>query len=62
MTDRSTQVLQLIANGYHQKEIARILFLSLETVKWHLKAIRRKLSALTTSHAVAIALREGIIQ
>ncbi|MDX5626915.1 MULTISPECIES: LuxR C-terminal-related transcriptional regulator [unclassified Brenneria] len=43
LTEREQQLLQLIADGYSNKGIARSLGISVETVKWHLKQVYEKL-------------------
>lgn len=43
LTEREHQTLQLIADGFSNKEIARALGISAETVKWHLKQLYEKL-------------------
>ncbi|MCG8707801.1 helix-turn-helix transcriptional regulator [Brenneria sp. 4F2] len=43
LTEREQQMLQLIADGYSNKGIARSLGISVETVKWHLKQVYEKL-------------------
>ncbi|PWC12383.1 helix-turn-helix transcriptional regulator [Brenneria roseae subsp. americana] len=43
LTEREQQTLQLIADGYSNKGIARSLGISVETVKWHLKQVYEKL-------------------
>lgn len=45
LTEREQQTLHLIADGYSNKSIARSLGISVETVKWHLKQLYRKLQA-----------------
>ena len=57
LTPRQLEILQLIAAGETTTEIARRLFLSPETVRWHVKAILRKLKARTRAEAAA-CLRE----
>jgi DNA-binding NarL/FixJ family response regulator len=57
LTPRQLEILQLIAAGETTGEIADRLFLSPETVRWHVKAILRKLKARTRAEAAA-ALRE----
>ena len=61
LTDREFEVLQLIADGLANREIAERLFLSEETVKSHVKTLLEKLHARSRAHAVAIALRDGVI-
>ena len=58
---REIEVLQLIANGLGNREIARTLYVSEETVKTHVQRLLRKLSATSRAHAVAIAIRDGLI-
>jgi len=60
LTPRQLEILQLIAAGETTTEIARRLFLSPETVRWHVKAILRKLKARTRAEAAA-ALREVMV-
>ena len=62
LTHRNLEVLQLIADGYSAKEISAKIYLSYQTTKRHLSRIRKALGAKSTTHAVAIAIREGIIE
>jgi len=57
LTPRQLEILRLIAAGHTTAEIASGLYLSPETVRWHVKAILRKLNARTRAEAAA-ALRE----
>ena len=52
---------QLLADGMSNADVAEKLFISQETVKSHVRHILAKLEADTRTHAVAIALREAII-
>ncbi|MFD8499096.1 response regulator transcription factor [Amycolatopsis sp. NPDC059657] len=61
LSRREYQVLQLIAEGLENSGIAKLLFLSVETVRTHVKSILRKLSARDRTHAVTIAFRSGIL-
>ena len=61
LTSRETQILTYIAEGNSNKEIARILDISEQTIKNHMSAILRKLNANDRAHAVALALRNGWI-
>jgi DNA-binding NarL/FixJ family response regulator len=61
VSSREIEVLQLIANGLGNREIARVLFVSDETVKTHVQRVLRKLNANGRAHAVAIAIRHGLI-
>lgn len=58
---REYQVLQLIAEGMENAAIAKALFLSVETVRTHVKSILRKLGARDRTHAVTIAFRTGLL-
>ncbi len=61
LTKRQRQILQLLANGESATVAARELDLSEETVKTHLKNTSARLGARNRTHAVAIALRESLI-
>jgi DNA-binding NarL/FixJ family response regulator len=61
LTEREVRVLKSIAQGNSNKEAAAELNLSMETVKTQLKTILAKLDAKDRTHAVAIAIRRGII-
>jgi DNA-binding NarL/FixJ family response regulator len=62
LTRRQRQILQLIANGESTTVAARELDLSEETVKTHTKNALARLGARNRTHAVAIALRESLIE
>jgi DNA-binding NarL/FixJ family response regulator len=61
LTAREREILQLLADGMSNADVAAKLFISQETVKSHVRHILAKLEADTRTHAVAIALRESII-
>jgi DNA-binding NarL/FixJ family response regulator len=61
LSRREFQVLQLIADGLENLAIAKILFVSVETVRTHVKSILRKLGARDRTHAVAVAFRTGVL-
>jgi DNA-binding NarL/FixJ family response regulator len=61
LTGREREILQLLADGMSNADVATQLFISQETVKSHVRHILAKLEADTRTHAVAIALREAII-
>jgi DNA-binding NarL/FixJ family response regulator len=62
LSKREIEVLQKIAGGNRNSDIAALLFISEETVKGHIKHIMEKLGANDRTEAVAIGLRRGIIQ
>lgn len=61
LTKRQREILQLLANGESTTVAARELDLSEETVKTHTKHALARLGARNRTHAVAIALRECLI-
>jgi len=61
LTARQTEVLQMIAAGLGNKQIAQLLYVSPETIKSCVDEIRFKLDASNRTHAVAIGLRFGLI-
>ncbi|QMV17957.1 response regulator [Granulicella sp. 5B5] len=62
LSKREIEVLQKIAGGNRNSDIAALLFITEETVKGHVKHIMEKLGASDRTEAVAIGLRRGIIQ
>jgi DNA-binding NarL/FixJ family response regulator len=62
LTAREVEVLQLLAFGYTNKDIADHLFISPDTVKTHLEHIFEKLGAADRTAAVAEALRRQLIE
>jgi DNA-binding NarL/FixJ family response regulator len=61
LTPRETEVLQLVANGTSNRDIANALCISENTVKNHLRNILEKLHLENRVQAVAYALRQGLI-
>lgn len=61
LTQRQREILQLLANGESTTFAARELDLSEETVKTHTKHTLARLGARNRTHAVAIAMRECLI-
>ncbi len=61
LTGREREILQLLADGMSNVDVAQQLFISPETVKSHVRHILAKLEADTRTQAVAIALREAMI-
>jgi DNA-binding NarL/FixJ family response regulator len=61
LTAREREILQLLADGMSNADVAQRLFISQETVKSDVRHILAKLEADNRTHAVAIALRDAII-
>jgi DNA-binding NarL/FixJ family response regulator len=61
LTRREVQVIELIAKGMRNREIAATLGISEETVHAHVSHILTKLKASDRSAALSIALKRGII-
>jgi LuxR family transcriptional regulator, quorum-sensing system regulator SinR len=61
ITKREIEALEWVAHGKKLAEIAPLMGISVETVKAHLDSARYKLQALNRLHAVAKALRAGLI-
>ena len=61
LTPRELEVLQLIRDGYKNKQIADRLSISENTVNFHIKNIVDKLGANDRTHAVTIAVRRGLL-
>ena len=62
LTEREVQVLERVAGGNRNRDIADLLCISEETVKVHVKHIMEKLGANDRTQAITIAVRRGIIQ
>jgi len=62
LTGREVDILQLIAVGEANKQVAGKLGIAEETVKAHLKNIFAKLDVADRTHAVTVAAKRGIIQ
>lgn len=61
LTAREREVLEMLARGLGNKEIAARLKISEHTVKFHVASILGKLGAATRTEAVSLALRQGLI-
>jgi len=61
LTDREKEVLQLLAEGRANKEVATLLDLSLSTVETHRANLMQKLNLHNTAEVVLYAVRKGII-
>jgi two-component system, NarL family, response regulator YdfI len=61
LTNREREVLQMLATGLGNKEIAARLVISDHTAKFHVASILGKLGASTRTEAVAIGIRHGLI-
>ncbi len=61
LTDRELEVLRLVARGHSNREIARSLFISENTVKNHVRNILEKLQLHSRMEAVMYAVREKLL-
>jgi DNA-binding NarL/FixJ family response regulator len=61
LSQREHEVLRLIADGLENQTIANLLFVSVETIRTHVKNILRKLASRDRTHAVAVAYRSGVL-
>ena len=61
VTPRELQVLELVAKGMRNKEIASSLGVAEETIQAHMKSIFSKLNVHDRTAALALALRRGIV-
>jgi DNA-binding NarL/FixJ family response regulator len=62
LSEREIQVLRQVAEGNRNQDIGKLLSISEETVKAHLRSILDKLDARDRTQAVSIGIRRGIIQ
>ncbi|MFI9811026.1 response regulator transcription factor [Saccharothrix variisporea] len=61
LSRREYEVLQLIADGLENQAVANELYVSVETVRTHVKNILRKLRARDRTHAVSLAYQAGLL-
>ena len=61
LTPREIEILQYIAQGYLNKQIAAELGISEQTIKNHVTSILRKLNANARTEAVVVAIKQGLI-
>jgi len=61
LTDREAQVLNLLAQGKSNKEIASYLQIAEDTVKSHIRHILTKLGVQSRTQAVILAIRQGLV-
>ncbi|MEL7434577.1 MAG: response regulator transcription factor, partial [Chloroflexota bacterium] len=61
LTERESEVLNLLAEGMTNKEIASELVVTERTIKFHVSAILGKLDAVNRTEAVSIALQQGLL-
>jgi len=61
LTPRESEVLQMLATGLGNKEIASKLAISEHTIKFHVASILGKLGAGTRTEAVSIGIRRGLV-
>ena len=61
LSARSLQVLELVADGASNADIARRLFVAPDTVKKHVRKLCRAMGARNRAHAVAIGFRSGLL-
>jgi two-component system response regulator DegU len=62
LTPREIQILEYIAKGYLNKQIAAELGISEQTIKNHVTSILRKLNANARTEAVVVAIKQGLIK
>ena len=61
LTDRQRQILQLIAEGRSNKEIAALLRVSVKTIEFHRTRLMTKLGVHTAAELATFAMREGLV-
>lgn len=61
LSERETEILEMVATGITNREVAQALFISVNTVKVHLRNIYTKLGAESRTEATMMAVRDGLI-
>jgi len=62
LSPREREVLRFVAAGHTTKELAAALNIAESTAEWHISNILVKLGAASRAEAVAIGLREGLLE
>ena len=62
LTPHELEILRMVAAGATNREVALHLFVSVDTVKSHLESIYRTLEVSDRAHAVAVAMRKGLLE
>jgi len=62
LSARERDVLQLLARGHTNREVAERLHISVRTAEWHRASIRRKLNITTRAGLVDFAALHGLVQ
>ena len=62
LTERELELLYLMADGSSNKGIAKKLFISENTVKYHIRNILQKFNVQNRTEAVALAIRKGFLE
>lgn len=62
LTARQIEILQFVAQGMQNKEIADKLYVSEHTIKYHMSEILQRLQVKNRDQAVAFALKKGLIR
>jgi two-component system NarL family response regulator len=61
LTKREQEILALVANGRSNQEIAKLLYISLGTVKVHVHTILQKLEVRDRTQAAVLAMQKGLV-
>lgn len=62
LSEREIEILKYVSGGNSNRDIGKIMLISEQTVKAHLRHIMDKLGASDRAHAVAIAIRRGFLE
>jgi len=61
LSSKEIQVLELLACGHENSNIAKELKISIDTVKFHFKSIKIKLNSKNRTHSLAIAIAKKMV-
>lgn len=62
LTEKETKILELLVNGFSYKMIASEIFISIDTVRFHIKKIYEKLHVHSATEAVSKALKNRLVE
>lgn len=61
LQQRELQIIRLVAQGYGNRDVGKLLYIGEETVKWYLKLLYRKLGVTSRMAAVEVARKMGVL-
>lgn len=62
LSEKELEVLTYVVRGFNNKEIAKMLFVTIDTVKAHITSIFRKLNVKNRTAAAYVAIKNNLVE